>query len=223
MDEDASRLRISDADRHRVAEVLREAAGEGRLDLDELDERLEAAYAAKIYADLVPIVADLPGAGAGTPLLPADRESHSPVVNSRHRQSSSVPATRHSTSFVMMGGQDRNGIWEIAPTYTVVCVMGGIELDLREAVFGAPEVVINASCIMGGVDIVVNQWTRVVVDGFGIMGEFSELRPKVAAELGTDSPVVRIRGLALMGAVNVRRRPMPGEDEEERGRRRPLF
>ena len=57
---DPSQLRISDADRNRVAELLRDAAGEGRLDLDELDERLEATYAAKTYADLVPITVDLP-------------------------------------------------------------------------------------------------------------------------------------------------------------------
>ena len=57
---DPRQLRISDADRHQVAEILREAAGEGRLDLDELDERLEATYAARTYADLVPITADLP-------------------------------------------------------------------------------------------------------------------------------------------------------------------
>ena len=56
-----SRLRISDEDRHKVAEVLRQAAGEGRIDLDELDERLEATYAAKTYGELVPITADLPG------------------------------------------------------------------------------------------------------------------------------------------------------------------
>ena len=47
-------LRVSDEDRHKVAEILREAAGEGRIDLEELDERLEATYAAKTYADLVP-------------------------------------------------------------------------------------------------------------------------------------------------------------------------
>ena len=56
---DLSRMRISDADRHRVAEVLRQAAGEGRLELDELDERLELTFSAKTYADLIPITADL--------------------------------------------------------------------------------------------------------------------------------------------------------------------
>ena len=39
---DPARLRISDTERHQVAEILREAAGEGRLDLEELDQRLEA-------------------------------------------------------------------------------------------------------------------------------------------------------------------------------------
>jgi len=57
---DPARMRISDADRERVAEVLRRAAGEGRLEIDELDERLGGAYAAKTYADLVPITVDLP-------------------------------------------------------------------------------------------------------------------------------------------------------------------
>ena len=53
-------LRVSDADRNKVADLLRDAAGEGRIDLDELEERLEATYAAKTYADLVPITHDLP-------------------------------------------------------------------------------------------------------------------------------------------------------------------
>jgi len=57
---EAAEMRISDAERHDVAEVLRNAAGDGRIDLAELDERLEATYAAKTYADLVPITADLP-------------------------------------------------------------------------------------------------------------------------------------------------------------------
>ncbi len=56
---DPSLLRISDSDRQKVAEVLRDAAGEGRIDLEELDERLELTWGAKTYADLVPITADL--------------------------------------------------------------------------------------------------------------------------------------------------------------------
>ncbi|MGZ8738721.1 MAG: DUF1707 SHOCT-like domain-containing protein [Nocardioides sp.] len=54
---DPALLRVSDEERHRVAEILREAAGEGRIDLAELDERLDATYAARTYADLASSVA----------------------------------------------------------------------------------------------------------------------------------------------------------------------
>jgi Domain of unknown function (DUF1707) len=60
-------LRVADADRERVAERLRRAAGEGRLAPEELEERLEAAFAARTQADLAPLVADLPGEPAPGP------------------------------------------------------------------------------------------------------------------------------------------------------------
>jgi hypothetical protein len=205
---DPSQMRVSDAERHVVAELLRTAAGEGRLDLDELDQRLEATYAAKTYADLVPILADLPGshlpAVSGT-TQPAARPSGAPT-----------PARRHDSSFAFMGGQDRKGVWEVGPEHRAFTMMGGIDLDLREAVFGADEVVINAVAIMGGIDIYVNAHTRVSVEGVGIMGAFDQARDKVEPQLGPDSPTVRVKGLALMAGVTVKRRPMPGEERRKR-------
>jgi len=54
-------LRAADADRERIAERLRTGHAEGRLDLAELQERLERAYAAKTLGDLRALVRDLPG------------------------------------------------------------------------------------------------------------------------------------------------------------------
>src|SRR5690242_7901598 len=71
-------MRASDADRERVANVLREAAGDGRLTMDELDERLDAVYAAKTYAELEPITHDLPSAGTSAP-VPAPTASADPA------------------------------------------------------------------------------------------------------------------------------------------------
>ena len=192
--DDRSRMRISDADRHRVAELLRTAAGDGRLDLDELDERLDATWAAKTYADLVPITADLPGA----------------TTQSAPAPTSNVPATRYDTSLAIMGGSSRKGVWEVGPTHTAFTLMGGVDIDLREAVLTSRETVINAYAIWGGIDVYVNAHTRVIVDGVGIMGDFSQARDKVEAEIGPDSPVVRVTGFALMAGVTVQRRPMPG-------------
>lgn len=196
--------RISDDDRHRTAEFLRQAAGEGRLDFEELDERLEATYAAKVYGDLVPLVVDLPGAEPPLPagLVPAPRPGQVAVPPG---------APEHPSSLAVMSGQTRNGVWVVPPTHTAFSLMGGVDLDLREAVFSSPEVVITANAVMGAVDIVVNAWTRVTIEGTGIMGAFEEGRAKVDPEVGPGSPHVRVRGIALMGAVTVVRKPMPGE------------
>ncbi len=193
---DAGQLRVSDADRHRVAELLREAAGEGRLDLDELDERLAAAYAAKTYADLVPITADLPAHPQAAP--PAAARSH-------------LPATvTHDSSLAIMSETKRVGQWLVPAEHRAAAFMGGVKLDLREATFAAPETVIVANAVMGAVDVVVDPYTHVVVEGVGIMGEFSQARDKVPAQITPDSPVVRVKGFALMAGVTVVRKAVPG-------------
>jgi hypothetical protein len=66
-------LRTSDAERESVVEALREHAAAGRLDADELAERLGAAYAARLRADLVPLVADLPVAAPEPAPVPRPR------------------------------------------------------------------------------------------------------------------------------------------------------
>ena len=198
--DERSRLRISDADRHRVSELLRQAAGEGRLDLEELDERLEAAYAAKTYGDLVPLTVDLP------PGLQDARASAGPAAD-RSAAAGRCATTAPSPSWVGAPGE---GAWEVGPVHTAVSLMAGVDLDLRLARFTARETVIRAYTIMGGVDVLVNATTRVVVDGVGIMGGFDQGRDRVPAELGPDSPIVRVTGFALMGGVTVSRRPMPG-------------
>ncbi len=67
-------LRVSDADRERVAERLRDAAGEGRLTIDELDERVESAYAARTAAELAELTTDLPATATGREVAPSGRK-----------------------------------------------------------------------------------------------------------------------------------------------------
>jgi Domain of unknown function (DUF1707)/Cell wall-active antibiotics response 4TMS YvqF len=193
---DPSRMRISDADRHRVAEVLREAAGEGRLDLDELDERLELTFAAKTYADLVPITADLHAAH--------------PAPSSPVPRAGGVPAVGHASSTAIMGECKRRGVWHVPAHHAAFSLMGSITLDLRQAVLSARETVINASAIMGDVKIIIPAHMHAIVDGTPIMGDYGQGKDKVAADLGPDSPTIRVRGLALMGSVQVVRLPPPG-------------
>ncbi|WP_310964875.1 DUF1707 SHOCT-like domain-containing protein [Nocardioides terrisoli] len=184
-----SQQRISDADRNRVAELLRVAAGDGRIDLTELDERLEATYAAKTYAELVPITGDLPTQSSG---------STDPVPSG-----AAASSERH---LAILGGFDRGGRWVVPAQMSVVAVMGGTQIDMRDAQFSAREVVVDLHVVMGGAEIVVNPGTNVVIEGTGIMGGFSGPTSRIPLELTADSPTVRVRGFAFWGGVSVARK-----------------
>ncbi|MEV0324390.1 DUF1707 domain-containing protein [Streptomyces sp. NPDC050658] len=79
---DPSLLRVSHADRDRMVEILRDAAADGRLEFDELEERVERALTARTFADLEPLAEDLPVAAPTPPAVqlpapaaPADGEA----------------------------------------------------------------------------------------------------------------------------------------------------
>lgn len=202
---DPSLMRISDADRHRVVDVLRTAAGEGRLELDELDERLEQTFAAKTYADLVPITADLHIAH------PAQHPA-SPV------RQPGLPPNGHASSVAIMGDCRRRGVWHVPEHHSAFALMGSVVLDLREASLTSRDTTINASAIMGDVKIYVPSHMSVVVDGTPIMGDYGQGRDRVPASVGPDSPTLRVRGVALMGSVQVVRLPPPGTPRKLLGR-----
>lgn len=88
-------MRAADVDRERFAARLRQALDEGRLTLDELDDRLREVYAAKTFGDLDRLVADLPApapaehsqlAPTGPTAPPASR-----VPPSRHEENPKLP------------------------------------------------------------------------------------------------------------------------------------
>jgi hypothetical protein len=192
---DPTQLRISDADRHQVAEILRQAAGEGRLDLDELDQRLEQTYAARTYADLVPITLDLPA-------HPHQR----PVVRPAAASPQVVPGADKESHLAILSGLSRKGVWVVPRHMSIICMMGGAELDLRQAKFAAHEVVITINAFMGGAQVIVGPTTRVQMEGTGIMGGYSGPSGLVEADLDESSPVVRIKGVAIWGGVSVERK-----------------
>jgi hypothetical protein len=195
---DPQHLRASDADRERVAEKLREAAGDGRLTMDELDERLDAVYAAKTYAELAPITHDLPDAGAAGGYAPAPARPSSGDVRQYGGD-----ATSH-TAVAILGGFSRKGDWVVPKTFNAFMLMGGGEIDMREARFSEPEVSIHVVAIMGGCEITVPEDATVHVTGVGIMGAFEH---SVAGAGSQGGPVINVSGVALMGGVEVKRKP----------------
>lgn len=193
---DPRHLRVSDTEREQVAEQLRVAAGDGRLDLDELEDRITAVYKAKTYAELEPITRDLPSA-----TFPGPSAVPAPATRGRWRVGRKAGRTK---SIVVMGGSENRGSWVVPKRYTAFAWMGGIELDLREAEFEDMEVTIYASCWMAGIEILVPEGLNVQVHGFGFMGGYSSTP---AGEVDPDAPVVHVKGFAFMGGVDVKRKP----------------
>jgi hypothetical protein len=199
-------MRISDAERDSVASILRDAAGEGRLDLEELDERLNAVYAAKTYGDLEPITRDLPSTSSS----PA-------TVVPRGDRFGGVPTSR--TAVGIMSGFQRKGAWVVPETFNAFAFWGGGQLDLREAKFAGPEVTINAWAIMGGIEILVPEDAEVHVSGIGVMGGYDHRASGVGAP---GAPRIIVRGLAFWGGVSVQRRATDAELQRRRAERKRL-
>lgn len=204
---DPRAMRAADADRERVADVLREAVAQGRISFDELDERLDQVYSAKTYAELEAITRDLPASGAVTAAVarpaghPLDRIGGTPAGTS---------------SVAIMSSVRRRGTWVVPPSYTAFTIMGTVQLDLRQARFSEPEVTIAVYTLMGGVEIIVPDDIEVDVGGVGIMAAFdhSANGPGVPG-----APRLKVTGLALMGSVDVKRVPA----DQQLGPGRPLL
>jgi hypothetical protein len=190
-------LRASDADRERIAEQLRQAAGDGRLTLAELHDRLDALYAAKTYGELEPVVADLPREQRTASAFPSP-----PPSTAVERRVGGTPVAR--TAKAVFSGLSRRGQWIVPSHYTVKAVFGGAELDLRQALLESDDVTIDITAVFGGVEIVVPDDVIAIVDGSGIFGAFDFQDSTTQPEPG--APVVRIGGKAVFGGVWVHRR-----------------
>lgn len=199
------RKRAGNADRDRVAEMLKDALADGQLTITEFDERSHQLWAATFVDELAPLTADL------SPVAPPTSSSvvhHGPRDVAAPRTGAPARVTGEpggsSSSFSIMGEVEKRGDWHVAPSHTSIAVMGGNTLDLTRARLSAQETVIHAIAVMGGIEIIVPEDVRVVDDGFGIMGGFG-ITGNPGEQLPPDAPVVRVRGLALMGGVEIKR------------------
>ena len=150
-------LRASHADRDQVTEVLRVAAGDGRLSPEELDERLERALTARTYAELAALTTDLP-ATPGSAVVPpgAGALSATPKDLGRiHVRGSSVR---------------RDGRWVVPKELDVKVRGGGVTLDFTEAVITQPLLRITAEVRGGGLRLITRPGIVVDADDISVHG-----------------------------------------------------
>ncbi|MGV9554320.1 DUF1707 SHOCT-like domain-containing protein [Streptomyces sp. NPDC003401] len=190
-----SELRASDADRDRIADILREALAEGRLTADEHAERVEGVLAAKTVGELDVFVRDLPA--AHRPQVSA------PVPAPNRPTAGSVPADPDDTLVAVLSAAGRKGRWRAGRRIHAYAVLGSVDIDLSEAVFEYRQVVIKAFAVFGSVDIRVPENVSLRGTGGGVLGTF-EVRTLDSPD--PDAPVVYVDGWSVLGSVDARPR-----------------
>lgn len=189
-------IRIGHAERDSAVEALRESAGEGRLTLEELDGRIEAALAAKTRDDLRALLSDL--------LPPTELEAvYTPGV--LQAQVAGEPGWSWQDPLVLTARWDdvlRAGAWLVPPFLELNPVAGNVKLDFVDARTGAD--VIDVHILGGAGDAVL-----VVPEGWGadvsrVDKGLGSVKSTVEARPSQRMPLLMVRGRTSMGSIKVR-------------------
>ncbi|MBO4259024.1 DUF1707 SHOCT-like domain-containing protein [Streptomyces griseorubiginosus] len=195
----APELRASDADRDRIADILREALAEGRLTADEHAERVEGVLAAKTVGELEVFIRDLPAAH-GHRAAPAFAAAPSrPTVGA-------IPVDPDDNVVAVFSSAMRKGRWRAGRRIHAYAIFGSVEIDLSEALFEYQQVVVKAVSVFGNIEVRVPENVSLRGTGGGVLGNF-EVAPLDSSD--PDAPVVYVDGWAVLG--NVEARPKRGK------------
>ncbi|MDI3403631.1 DUF1707 SHOCT-like domain-containing protein [Streptomyces cavernicola] len=190
-------LRASDADRDRTADILREALAEGRLTAEEHAERIDGVYRAKTLAELEPYVRDLPG---------AHRPRPAPAPHAPAPLPGTIPLEPDEKLVAVFSSSTRKGRWRVGRRTHAYAVFGNVEIDLTEAIFEYPQVVIKAWSVFGNVEVTVPENITLRGAGSGVFGNFEV--DTLAAE-DPQAPTVFIDGYSVFG--NIEAKPKRGK------------
>jgi Domain of unknown function (DUF1707) len=182
--EDAARA--ADADREAVAERLRIAAGEGRIDLAELDERLDQAYAAKTYGQLRAVVADLPVRPVSIPQPDAVPEPETLVLKT----------TSHNLR--------QSGRWVVPRRIIADTTSAWITIDFTQATCAHREVDVEAVAQTGWIRLILPVgWAARISPS---STNTSHISNKVAETPDPGAPTVILTGHPAFGYIRIRQR-----------------
>jgi hypothetical protein len=204
-------LRVSHEDRDQVAEALRVAAGDGRLTMEELEERLESALTARTYADLAPLLADLPGGGAGVLAALGRGAAPAPV-----QPKDVVQAKR-------VGGNLRyDGAWLVPKRLELELRGGSALLDYTRATVAVADSEVSLRMRGGSLRLVVPP--GYIVDAIGLDMRGGTVRDRSARDQEPGTPVVhRITLTGELVGGNVVVNPLAQPARRRRGLLRRMF
>ncbi len=204
--------------RQKVIDQLCERFAEDVIPVSEFERRVDLAHKAVTPADLNALLADLLPSPANLPAIATTTDrgvAPRPNIQAAHQ------VRERDLMVGIFGGGSKRGRWHPAEKIVAVGIMGGVELDFRDAPLPPDGVDITVVALMGGVEVIVPPGVHVDMGGIAIMGGFDQSGDDTV-EPDRDAPTIRVNGLAMMGGVNVTTR-YPGESGREAKRRKRAF
>lgn len=195
-------------EREHTVKLLIDHYAADNLTVEEFEVRLDYAYAAATRADLDNLLSGLPALASMTEVANVPSVRRAPAESVRD----------HGFQIAIMGGYEKKGEWTPPRKLQSLAIMGGAGLDFREAKMPPGVTEVNILAIMGGVEVVVPPGLAVETHGFGFMGGFEGI-DQVGVDTDPDAPRLVIRGMAIMGGVEVAVR-LPGETAKDARQRR---
>jgi len=202
--------------RQLAIDALCEHFANDAITVEDFELRVDAVHRATSTDELRQLLQDLPSrdlpaVAHGAPLPATGREFQ--VAPYEHSKETGY-------AIAVMGGSRRRGRWSPAKVNYSISVMGGVELDFREALLPPGVTEVRVFTVMGGVEIIVPPGLQVESHGIGIMGGFEHAGDRYAADLNPGAPILRISGVALMGGVDIKVRHVGETARDARRRRR---
>jgi hypothetical protein len=202
------------ATRQKTIDALCEHFANDALSVEEFERRVDLAHKAGSNEELEGLLADLTPAG-----LPSPREPGGSLILDSFP--ASVPDSRVKEKGFMvaaLGGVERKGRWIPARQNYAFALMGGLALDFREALLPPGETEVWIFTALGGAEVIVPPGLAVDTDGVAILGSFGHADDATPIH-DPNAPLLRIRGISLLGGVEVKVRHA-GETEKDAKRRR---
>lgn len=205
------------AAREQAIDTLCRRFADDTLSMPELERRLEKARNARTRDELRALLSDLPArpavparpaaaAADATATRPGGHPAERGRTAPRRRPPGSEGEVRTSSSVAVavLGGTSRAGKWAPPEDMLAFAMMGGVELDFRDAVLARGSVTtINCFAFWGGIEITVPPDVHIDTGGFALLGGF-EQSGEAWGDPPEDAPTIRVNGIALMGGVEVK-------------------
>jgi hypothetical protein len=203
--------------RQLAIDALCEHFANDAITVEDFERRVDVAHQATSVEELRALLRDLPTsnlpAAPGSAAQPAVREDYDYAVAPREH------LKENGYAIAVMGGTRRRGRWSPARITHTITIMGGAELDFREALLPPGVTEVKVYAVMGGVEIIVPPNLTVESHGIGILGGFEHAGNEYR-DYDPSAPVLRISGIAIMGGVDIKVRLVGESARDARKRRR---